>query len=260
LENLSGRPLLIANPDACANDWLNAWTAYHARHNQVYVANPQVNDIVPGRVPEAAKTLYPKCLPRRLFVLTGPVPGLKATPLSGRSKLVWSNPSFQLWQTANQHWALPLQVVNPNDIEQREGRPFFWVGQAPAELKVMAGSPGILTLHGLFLPGPSRPGPTRRRLLVSTNNGYRTVLTTREGPETVTVPIRQGKTTVFLRGLDRPTVKLLPHGETRILLVGVQDLQVQFTPSTAYRLAHKKTNGQGRPRSQGVPGPFNRNS
>jgi hypothetical protein len=230
LEAIHHQPLLIASADTYGNGWLNAWTAYAARHNRVWVANPLINDVPPQAAPGAGKTLFVRNLPTRLFVLGGSVPGMKTPSLDDGASLVWSNRAFQLWRTGNDRWALPLQLLNPIGIGPAGTKPYFWIGSEPATLKVLAGCAGFMTLHARFVPGPARPGSSLRRLRVRTNHGYRTVLATRGGEETLRVPVVRGKTTIQLKELDRPTVQPLPGDGKRVFLVGVKDLRVQFHP------------------------------
>src|SRR5262249_61460528 len=98
-----------------------------------------------------------------------------------------------------------------------------------------------LTLHAKLVCGPSRPHASSRRLQVRTNHGYRTVFTTHGGEEAIRVPVPRGKTTIMLQGLDRPTVWPLANGDKRILLVGVQDLQIRFTSTKARVRAAENT-------------------
>jgi hypothetical protein len=235
LETLHDSNLLLASTDTVANNLLNAWACYFARHNRVWVANPQINDIEPKRVPEAAPTLFPANWPSRLLVLTGPVLGINTAPPAPRAALIWSNASYQIWETGNEPWFVPLQLVNPNGIEQEAGRPMFWVGQIPAGLDVMSACHGQLTLQASLRRGPGRPDMGLRQLEVRTNHGYRTVLTTWAGEQVIRVPIPSGQTTIFLAARNRRIVPSQRGGNNKDRLVGFQDLRLKFTPASGYR-------------------------
>jgi hypothetical protein len=206
---------------------LNAWLAYFARDNRVWVANPQINDITPERVPAAANTLFPKGFPKELLVLGSNVDGLQASPPRAAT-LLWSNPSYQLWQTRSDHWAVPLRLANPNGIEP--GQPFFWIGPQPATLDVMAGCPGTLLLRGKLCLGPDGLKSHLPQLSVSTRTGYKSTLAAAGGEASVCVPIPFGRSTIVLTAPDPPCRAQSAGGDQRILLVGVQGLRVQFRP------------------------------
>ena len=52
--------------------------------------------------------------------------------------------------------------------------------------------------------------------------------TIRPGRNTIEVPVSRGINKIELSVLDEPTVDSLPNGDPRVLLLGLENIQIQF--------------------------------
>jgi hypothetical protein len=242
LEALHGEPVLIATADTFASSWLNGWAAYFARHNQVWLANPQLNDVMLDHAPGAENILLPRSLPARLLVLESRVPGVQAFSPPLAATLAWSNGSYHLWETQDRNWAVPVQLANAGRISQLDGQPIFWIGLKETALTVMAGSPGTLTLRGTFRLGPGQSPGSSCVVRMGTNHGYRDVIVPRGTEESVSIPIPFGRSTILFTALDDgpPGFEYTRPEDQRSYLVSVQGLRVQFSPRKPGGPAHVK--------------------
>jgi hypothetical protein len=230
LEKMRGANVLICQTGGdFLSNLTNAWLAYAARNNQVWLASPWVNDQSLDRTP-AAEIADCSTLPEELFVLTGknslgqPSPSWKMTP-------VWSNRSFQLWKSNGLCAAWVQEVVNPQGLEKVDDQPFFWIGQQAATVTVQATRSGSLVLRGDCRPGPSLPSTDVRSVRVTCTGGFQQTVVLGSGPQTIEVPVVAGISQITLAVQDTPTVAIQPNGDTRELLLGVKGLQVELQES-----------------------------
>ena len=126
----------------------------------------------------------------------------------------------------NENPAAIAGIKNPNGTEQVEsGEQFFWIGQDDTVINVVSYKAGMVALEGYFLPGPSLPETSVRRLLVRTEQGYeREEVFTGEGDGILSVPVVEGTNRIVLHPLDEPTVPL--PNDPRPLLLGVQGMHI----------------------------------
>jgi hypothetical protein len=227
LEKMRGANILICQKGGdFLSNLTNAWLAYAARNNRVWLVNPWINDHSVERTP-AADIADCSTLPEELFVLTGkdclgqPSPSWNMTP-------VWSNRSFQLWKSNGLRAVWVQEIVNPLGVEKVDGKPFFWIGQQPVVLTAQATRSGLLVLGGEFRPGPSLPSVNVRQLRVSTDRGFEQTVLVGGGAQTIEVPVAAGATQIMLSVLDTPTVLMQPNGDTRALLLGIRALKVEL--------------------------------
>jgi hypothetical protein len=225
LPRSDARSLIIAHTQPFQRSWLT----YFGRKQRIWLIEPSVIDIDFTRRPGGERLVSLDELPPDVLAVTEQGK-LFSEVAPGEMDLLWSGQTLQLWRAASRRWALPVTIRNPNGVEQLDGRPFFWVGSEAAEVEVLAGCPGKLTLSADFLPGPSLPTTMTRRLEARTSHGHRAEVVIEPGAGTVTVPIGTGRTTVLLRGLDRSTRVLGPGDDPRPLLVGVHGLRAAFRP------------------------------
>jgi hypothetical protein len=226
LEGSSGGDLVIAHPDGFERSWL----AYFGRRHRVRLAFSTLIDLDLATIPEAAPALRLDGLSGDLLLVTPHQPPFRRVS-PGELELVFAGESCRLWRGASPRWAVPLGVANPNGLERLGGQPFFWVGGPATRLDVLAGAPGRLTLQATALPGPSLPTTRQRRLLVRAPGGYEAEWRTEGGPLAVEVPVGPGRSTVWLECPDRPAPGTTANGDPRPLLVGLQGLEVSFTPA-----------------------------
>lgn len=141
--------------------------------------------------------------------------------------LVWSGGPYRLLMLPKRSWILLNSIRNTNGIENWEGEIGFWMGTGETELNLLSSYQGQALLHAYFLLGPSLPNQSDRHLLVSTDNGYEATVTLRkDGPQAYAIPVIAGINRVSIRPLDKPSLSVLPNGDSRHLLVGVKGLKV----------------------------------
>lgn len=204
----------------CKDGYMNAWLAYFARHNHVWVAYPILSDIsVEGRQSFAN-------LPGDIFVLA-------CSPddrfISRSTELVWSADPYRFWKITENDWALLLDIKNANGVEEWNGETAIWLGQGDTEVYVVSSKEGRLTITGEFTRGPSLPDVPERQLAIATDDGYSaTIAITNEGMQSFSVPVIAGPNRIILRSLDKPSVTELLNGDARPLLLGIRGLGVNL--------------------------------
>jgi hypothetical protein len=87
-------------------------------------------------------------------------------------------------------------------------------------------------LQAQFIPGPSIPQRTERKLRVSNDSGYAAKIVIRKADDAILVPVCSGENRIMLTPLDKPTVRVLPNGDPRPLILGVKGLRVAFSGSS----------------------------
>jgi hypothetical protein len=224
LERTSGADLVIAHLDGFERSWL----AYYGRHHRVRLAlGPMVNlDL--SVCPQAAPALrLEKVNPGALFITQNQVQFARVDP--GDLEALVPGPTCQLWRSRSDTWALPLVVTNPNGLEQVDGKPFYWLGTEPAQIDLLAGAPGWITLRAELLPGPSLLTTRTRSLRVRGAGGFEGLIRTEGGEGTIRVPVTAGHSTIWLECLDAPASARPASRDPRTLLLGVKGLEVVFT-------------------------------
>jgi len=226
LERRSGGDVLVAHPYPL----LNSWAAYFARRNRVWLGNPVLVDANLIHVVQAARMLSLRDLPGDALIVTGRPPDF-ANVRTGDVAPVGSGESLRLWRSASRAWVLPLAFRNANGLQQLDGQPYFWVGGDPTFLQVLTGEAGVVTLRAGILPGPSLPKTTRRRMRVRGPDGQATEYALDPGPAVFTLPVPAGPSDIYLEAADAPDPHVQTNGDPRTLLVGVQGLEISFTPA-----------------------------
>lgn len=123
---------------------LNAWVAYFARHESVWLAAPFLSRDRLARSPEALPLLDLTRVPQGALVLSRCDDRAFARPPAER---VWANASFELWRPRPGPWAILFDVDQPGEsAEARLDGTRPWLGRAlPAprgrlRLRVLAGA------------------------------------------------------------------------------------------------------------------------
>jgi hypothetical protein len=205
----------------------NAWLVYFARHNKVWLGSPRfVNRIDLASIPETRSIVDLNTIPSDVLVLSR----AGEVELTAKQSLLWSNEFYQLWTLGASSWIVPLQFENKNGFQTANGQPFFWVGQGDTTISVLAAKGGQLHLTATFVLGPSAPTLGTRRVLLTTEHGYRREVVLKGGIQSIVLPIEAGKTSLIFHPLDQPTVTKLPSGDTRPLLLGVRGLRFAIEP------------------------------
>ncbi len=145
-----------------------------------------------------------------------------------RSNLSWAGGPYYLWKLKKARWILITGIQNGNGLEIVDGEPFFRLGNGDTEIRLLSTSNGTAVIHGEFILGPSLPDKPERQLLVLTDKGYQSYITiSKNGPQTISVPIDAGKVRIILRPLDKPSVAIVGK-DPRPLLLGVSRLTVRL--------------------------------
>jgi hypothetical protein len=112
---------------------------------------------------------------------------------------------------------------NPNGIEPWG----TWLGTRPLVVWLVAAASMPVSLTFDAAPGPSRPDPPLRTVVLYQGDreiGRRTI----DGPAQLRFDfkIEAGRTMLRVSCLEQPTIHMLPNGDTRTLLIGVRRIQV----------------------------------
>jgi hypothetical protein len=211
------------------NDYFtNAWAAYCARHNRLWLTYPYVNDVVDVNTCPGGRSLTDlETLPRDCLFLTS-TESLLPTPSEGFGKAEWTAGAYTLWTPKGDDWAVIVALTNPIKMATPLGT-FFWMGGSEStDLTVLTARAGILELKGKFSPGPSLPETSERTVEIQAEDHFvgRFVV----GPSTkgLPVPVSAGVTRIKLRVLEAATVAQLPNGDKRPLLLGIRSLSASL--------------------------------
>lgn len=124
-----------------------------------------------------------------------------------------------------------LEIYNPNGLEQYENLPFFWMGGEATEIRVRTDTAGKITFVADLIPGPSLPETNIRNIRVSsTEETMDLVVSEAEKQLLFTIKVDEGENIITILSLDKPTIKELPNGDQRPLMLGVLNLRIlKFT-------------------------------
>jgi hypothetical protein len=172
--------------------------------------------------------------------LTPPIPGgigwsmdgpLPETVLLSVRDLPDLTPRFRTPEFALADFeAVPFieHIDNPNGLENWG----TWLGTKPIRISFLARRGLRVTLSFEAAPGPSLPESARRTLVLS--DGARDIGRVQmDGPGTAvfTFLTRAGRNVMTLSTPDTPSVKVMPNGDPRPLLVSIRDLKLAPAPS-----------------------------
>jgi hypothetical protein len=148
------------------------------------------------------------------------------------SNVVAKNSDLLLVETPKSFWNKPilLALLNPYGLESDErGNSYFFMGETATHLRLFSPSDGEVTLTAKFIRGPSLPEKGQRNVLInsSANSKTQNVIIS-ESTREIKVPVRQGFNQVSLQVTDKATVKMLPNGETRPMLLRVENLKLSI--------------------------------
>src|SRR5262249_1729952 len=138
------------HPHPLAQGYLNAWAAYYARHNRVWVYSPSWRGI--DLRPHA---LFAPChevdhLPDDLLIVSR----AGAVPPTGTDVVWWSrHGGMRLWE-ARGGWLLLTDVRSEYGSEGTAAERFYWLGRKEMELTVFASRDGVARLTMELSPGP----------------------------------------------------------------------------------------------------------
>jgi hypothetical protein len=151
-------------------------------------------------------------------------------------KVAAQNANLVLVKTPQEFWSKPLilGIENPNGVEvDPEEKPWFWMGGKPTQLKLFSPIKGEIKLNARFQMGPSLPEQPNRRVLVrSSADKKQQKLLLDETTKEISFTVRQGINEVSLQVLDEPTLKVLPSGDDRPMLLRVDQWQLKLGKSS----------------------------
>jgi hypothetical protein len=216
LSAMRGQSILVVSDDS----YMNAWLAYFSRHNRVWLSNPRMSDVNIQGMQNFND------LPGEVFVLT---PSAISGTLNPSIQPVWSADPYYLGKIAGQGWTLLLGIQNANGIEDWSGETGFWLGEGHTDVDLLSSKTGDATITAEFTPGPSLPDVPDRRFRLQVGQAF-TLTTTipNSGLQSFTIPVVAGLNHFSLSALDRATLRELPSGDARALILGVRGLRVNF--------------------------------
>jgi hypothetical protein len=197
---------------------LNGWIAYFARHNNLWMGNPKVNDTDLTLLPELRDVVAPQTFPANILLLTTPDTPLPAT-VEATATSVWASGRFALWRPSRS-WIYPISLDNPNGRDGDWKRPTYWLGGGPTHLRLFASHAGEMSAigHVSVAEGIQRQA---HRIRVSTTSSN-SIVALSSGPNVFEIPVRAGTNDLQLEPLqDAPPP--IPGKDARPLVVGLDD-------------------------------------
>lgn len=148
------------------------------------------------------------------------------------TEIIAQNSDLLLIKTPKDFWEKPLLLAidNPNGLEFDPGKKtWFWMGGKPTKIKIFSPFKGEVRLIARFFMGPSLPDQSQRRVAFSSSADKKPQeLRLGEGTVDINLPVNQGINEVTLQALDEPTMKVLPSGDNRPMLLRVDKLQIRL--------------------------------
>jgi hypothetical protein len=137
----------------------------------------------------------------------------------------WSNSKF--WLVPFSEDCAPITIAEtPNGVEEIEGSAFTWLSDRPTSFAIdspLAG-PAVLFSKKVRL-GPSKPDDSARTVVVRDLDGIHEQKVT--DLFYTLVQLKCGLNYVDLSCAEKPSLKVLPNGDSRVLMIGLQDYQVR---------------------------------
>ena len=149
-----------------------------------------------------------------------------------QDNLLWAKGPYFLWRLTPD-WCFVTNLKLPTGYGTGDfgaGRE-FWMGNEKVEFTLFAKTRGLASFDAEFYFGPSLPEKRSRRLLIAKSGGisfsqFATI--DHEGSLSLTFPVSSGENRVTLEVLDPPSVKILPNGDLRPLLLVIRELRPRF--------------------------------
>jgi len=143
---------------------------------------------------------------------------------------VWKNEKFSLVPVSDEF--APIVALNAaNGAETVNGASFIWLSNTPSSFAVDSPKEGQAILWAWKVQcGPSRPNDTSRTVVVQTDSG--TYEQRVQDAFSVPLRLKKGMNSVQLWCRELPTLKVLPNGDRRALLLGLEDYQIKLIPGS----------------------------
>jgi hypothetical protein len=220
LTSLRGQRLVISvSDDTWNHGLLNAWVAYFARHNAIWLANPSLNDADMRRWPELRDVVTPDHFPPDVLLLTNADTPAPAS-VSATSTKVWSAGKYELWRPAGS-WVYPIRVENPNGLDGVLIKPTYWLGGGVTRFRLLASRGGEVQTIAQTSSGPNLDGPARR-VRVSSSTGFERIVDVVDGLNVFSFEVRAGLNEVQFEPLEQPPPRVLGQ-DGRPLVIGLHD-------------------------------------
>jgi hypothetical protein len=240
------RVFISIHDDTWSHGFVNAWLAYFARHNRVWLGNPSLNDVDLQVWPELRDVIDPPGFSRDMLVLTHadmPLPALFSPPATR----IWSSGAYELWRPTGD-WIYPSRIDNPNGVDGLAPKPRLWLGGGAATIRLFASRDGELQLIADVVSGPGLQGQVHP-VRVSEQIGDSTVLHLAEGPNALAIQVRGGLNVIRLEPLGRAVLPL-PGADQRPLVVALNELRLTLDDNW---VVSRAVNPNGLERAQGKP-------
>ncbi len=120
-----------------------------------------------------------------------------------------------------------LEIRNLNGLEQRHGRPFFWIGQGTTQIFIQSLEAGRVMLSAQLVRGQSLPDNDVRHLRVSTAiESFDLAIPATQRELTFTLRVSEGLNEIRLIPLDVPSPSQLANGDQAPPLSGILNLHI----------------------------------
>ena len=141
---------------------------------------------------------------------------------------VWKNDKFSLVAVSDT-FAPIVAVDAPNGVETVDGASFVWLSNRSSSFLVDSPKEGQAILWARKIRcGPSRPNDTVRTVVVQTDTGIYEQRV--EDAFSISLNLKKGVNWLQLRCRELPTLTVLPNGDRRTLLLGLEDYQIRLSP------------------------------
>jgi len=214
LDTIVGRQIVLVD---CKNDFEYEWALFYARQMRVQIlAYKSYLKLFQQRDFYGKRTLLPELGGDQI-----PAYVLSDYP---SSRSVWSNEVF--WLRPVESGASLLSVDCPNGIESMEGKRFLWISDRPTKFFIFTDQDRTARLYseGVVM-GPSIPRADSRTLYVKLLNTVQEMDV--EKSFTVSLQLRRGINEVQIWCKDKVEVSKQPNGDTRALLLGIVNYDVE---------------------------------
>jgi len=217
---VNNSPVGISVSDPIAN----MWAMYYLRESITYFFSYQAYPNQPHVLPFMHRSQQVD-LSKIRYLLTD-AKGFRPEEAS----MLWHNSVYSLWKIKDSPFFI-AGISNPNGVEILNNNEFYWLGNQKTLIDIQSSFTGIISIVGDFMMGPSLSETTERNLMVTSRiNGqsHSFAFTIRPGRNIIEVPVSRGNNKIELSVLDEPTINSLPNGDSRVLLLGLQNIQFEF--------------------------------
>jgi hypothetical protein len=122
----------------------------------------------------------------------------------------------------------------PNGLERVEGRPFFWLGNAAAQIEIRNFDTNERSLEFIAdtQPGPSNADRDKRRVRYEWGETRGVLVIGRDTKWRLSLPLtlRPGLNVLSLQGLDSADTALNPNGDPRPLVLRLDNMRLIRPP------------------------------